>query len=481
MDKNSMQTRSRARENPHSSELRDSQIWTGQRWATRITPDIHADRGDNQDIITITEDKNGGESQSTLSDKYNEKTGPGKQEIKTNDTENELQVLLQQMNAALQSMTNIKENEKQQRKHKKITSTDSDSSDDNEENNFEDVKSCTSLNRISRNKSNTKLPPFTGRETWKVWFNRFEDVTSRYGMTNEDKLDELLPKLQGTAGEFVYGQLSVERRSDYKLLCKELANRFCVIEATKTFVAKFNRRNQNYGEPPEEYAAELKRLYDKAYLRRDGVTRQEDLLRKFLDGLYDDKTRFNVEFIKEPKDIDEAVHHVVNFSETKRNPNQDRNNMRVSRINPQFSDEEETTAEEIQMISRAAPGKNKNRIIKKEMTYESDNKVSDDHKSTMKEEILKDIKEEIKKMMNKTSNNIISLPENKATDGYKREVTQPAGCFYCKDPSHFKRECPHLQRQRGYNYRYRDFSGNNTQRQNSNQVFANNKGWNLNN
>ena len=68
----------------------------------------------------------------------------------------------------------------------------------------------------------------------------------------------------------------------------------------------------------ESYAAELKRLYDKAYPRRDRDTRREDLLRKFLDGLYDDQTRLQVEYIKEPKDIDEAVFEVVNYLETKK-------------------------------------------------------------------------------------------------------------------------------------------------------------------
>ena len=100
----------------------------------------------------------------------------------------------------------------------------------------------------------------------------------------------------------------------------ELNSRFRVVETKKTFGARFSKRNQKVSESAEEYAAELKRLYDKAYSQRDSETRQEDLLRRFLDGLYDDKARFQVEYVKEPKTIDEAVYYVVDFEETRRRP-----------------------------------------------------------------------------------------------------------------------------------------------------------------
>jgi predicted transcriptional regulator len=51
-------------------------------------------------------------------------------------------------------------------------------------------------------------------------------------------------------------------------------------------------------------------------LSRDKVTRQEDLLRAFFLGLQDDDARVYVELNKEPKSIDEAVYHVINYAET---------------------------------------------------------------------------------------------------------------------------------------------------------------------
>lgn len=166
----------------------------------------------------------------------------------------------------------------------------------------------------------TKLPIFTGKEPWNVWFNRFTEVADRRRWSNEDRLDELLPRLQGTAGEFVFGQLRRDVRGNYAQLVSELNSRFRVVVTKKTYGAQFSHRNQKASESVEEYAAELKRLYDKAHANRDEHTRQEDLLRRFLDGLYDDKARFQVEYVKEPRDIDEAVFQVVDFQETRHRP-----------------------------------------------------------------------------------------------------------------------------------------------------------------
>lgn len=76
---------------------------------------------------------------------------------------------------------------------------------------------------------------------------------------------------------------------------------------------KLSRRNQRAGETTEGYAADLEMLYDKAHGYRNRRTREEDPVRRFLDGLRDDEVRFEEEFHKEPDTIDEAVYHVVNF------------------------------------------------------------------------------------------------------------------------------------------------------------------------
>ena len=64
---------------------------------------------------------------------------------------------------------------------------------------------------------------------------RFEEIASRKRWSDEQKLDELLPRLQGPAGEFTFSQLSRETRANYKKLIKELNGRFQIIELPKTF------------------------------------------------------------------------------------------------------------------------------------------------------------------------------------------------------------------------------------------------------
>jgi len=186
----------------------------------------------------------------------------------------------------------------------------------------------------------SRLPSFTGKEAWKVWHNRFEDVASRYGWDDDEKLDELLPKLQGTAGEFVFDQLPKKTRSKYSSLVKELKNRFRVVETAKSFTVKFSNRGQKPSETAEQYAAELKRLYDKGFPRRDRKTRDEDLLRRFLDGLLDDRARQQVEYVKEPKTIDEAVYEVVNFLEMRRK-SQSKRNARIAEYITEESDSDD--------------------------------------------------------------------------------------------------------------------------------------------
>ena len=113
----------------------------------------------------------------------------------------------------------------------------------------------------------------------------------RCGLDDEEKLYELLPKLQGVAGEFVYRQLSQRTRSSYRRIVRELRNRFWGVETAQLYSARFSTRNQKPDETVEEFVAELKRLYDKGHPLRDRRTREEDLLRRFFDGLLDDRAR----------------------------------------------------------------------------------------------------------------------------------------------------------------------------------------------
>ena len=178
--------------------------------------------------------------------------------------------------------------------------------------------SSTASGVVPHLQERVKFLPFTGRENWQVWFARFTTLASRRGWSDEQKLDQLLQHLEAQAAEFVFTQLQPAVVSNYKLLTDEISCRYRVIEPARSFAAKFSRRTQHPGEPIEDYAADLKMLYDKAHPFRDRIIRDEDLVRKFMDGLHDQEARFEIEFNKEPSNIEDAVFHAVSYQQLSR-------------------------------------------------------------------------------------------------------------------------------------------------------------------
>ena len=180
------------------------------------------------------------------------------------------------------------------------------------------------LNRYSPYNRGTsgsvKMPAFTGKEDFSTWITRFETIAKRFNWSIDDKLDNLLPRIEGQAAEFVFSQLPPHILEDYRELVQEMHSRYRVVETARSFAVQFSRRSQKYGESIEEYAADLKRLYDKAHGYRDRFCREEDLVRRFLDGLTDEDVKFEVEFHKEPRTIDEAVLHAANMMQMRNNP-----------------------------------------------------------------------------------------------------------------------------------------------------------------
>ena len=79
----------------------------------------------------------------------------------------------------------------------------------------------------------------------------------------------LLPKLQGLVGDYVFHELSSEEYSNYKVLSKHLNHQFCKVESANTYATMFWRQDQRVTETKEAYAAELKCICGKAYLKCD--------------------------------------------------------------------------------------------------------------------------------------------------------------------------------------------------------------------
>ena len=271
-----------------------------------------------------------------------------------------------------------------------------------------------------------KISPFQGDGDWRVWHARFETIVSRFGLSDEEKLDQLLPRIDGKAAEFVFTQLPSELLYNYSALVSELNCRFRVIETSRSFAAKFSRRCQKIGETAEEYASELKTLYDKAHGYRDVQTRNEDLVRRFLDGLRDDQIRFQVEYHKEPETIDEAVFHVVNLIQTRgRRDLERRHTENTRRLDLQQNQSTEITE-----------GDHKRRFCGQQST-----KTNLPSQDVAGENDIKSVLGQIVERLDKIekANNLPNYSQRKTLPKDKRGQRE---CFNCHKEGHFARECP---------------------------------------
>jgi hypothetical protein len=109
---------------------------------------------------------------------------------------------------------------------KHLFQSDSNISSDSD---FEQADASTHV----RPNNNNRLPPFTGKEKWRVLINRFEAVADLYDWSGKERLSKLLPRLQDAAGDFVYDQLSSTITKSYKKLTRELGNRFGEVDTTR--------------------------------------------------------------------------------------------------------------------------------------------------------------------------------------------------------------------------------------------------------
>ena len=350
--------------------------------------------------------------------------------------------------------------------------------------NFSRAHSTLRRSQPTPDNYSVKIPPFNGKEDWKTWINRFEAIAERGNWSDESKLDNLLPKLQGKAGEFVFTQLTRESLGCYRELIQELNSRFRVVETEKSFAAKFSQRAQRTDETVEEFAADLKRLYAKAYKNRDNKTKREDLVRRFLDGMRDNEARFEIEYHKEPDDIDEAVYHAVNFIHTRRRNFHESHEKRFKKYARRTSLEYDGSSDEEEAYETAVednralriPAKTDKPPLKKpnktsQQVEQTDSNATCQNDST---KVLMETRDLIQTLVSQLKDQVSSKAsknnQHQENAGFSRRGK--VQCYGCGEYGHFARDCPSKSDRPGRNNQ--NFRGNAPSKQQGQQQTVNN-------
>ena len=309
--------------------------------------------------------------------------------------------------------------------------------------------SSTSIRSIfpSRSRSNSvKLPAFKGEsdDKWKAYINRFEAVAKYYDWTDEDKLGQLLPRLQGPAGEFAFEELRPEILSNYKRLVRELGSRFGIIETNRTYQTKFRRRDQKNGEHIQDYAAELKRLYSKAYPNRTNATKQEDLISRFLLGLTNEKARVHVELNRDPQTVEEATEFVIEFEEATKYPKLEDENQNGNRRRPTRQVKSCTTDASRSGSKDANKGwSQKNRKGQQETQQKKPGNLKDKNSKDQSHDYI--TRSELKDVINEVLISVQSQTSPPA-DSHRK----PLICYKCGEQGHYANSCKSEKTQKGF-------------------------------
>ena len=122
--------------------------------------------------------------------------------------------------------------------------------------------------------------------------------------------------LQGKPADYVFEDSAREART-YRELVEQLDRKYYGRETEKMYQNKWIQIAQKSGESEVDLAHYIKKVYSKAYPRRTGRIRREDLVSKFMDALIDHEARTMLEAYHKPTDIDEAVDMVVTLRVSK--------------------------------------------------------------------------------------------------------------------------------------------------------------------
>ena len=105
--------------------------------------------------------------------------------------------------------------------------------------------------------------PYRGTESFDIWLKFFNVCAISNEWDDDKKLAKLPALLRGNAF-LVYDALPDATKASFRLLTKALKDEFVPTENQHLYLSDFRCRRQNAGENPDEFAADLVALLERA-------------------------------------------------------------------------------------------------------------------------------------------------------------------------------------------------------------------------
>ena len=212
----------------------------------------------------------------------------------------------------------------------------------------ESFPSSTSSSRFQN--YHLKVPSFDGKGKWTTFIKQFEAIANNCRWSKEDKLGNLLVSLTGEAADFTF-ELDQYTVADYDELLYQLDNRFRIIQTPESSQRLFYARKLQKGEQPRQFAADLRKLIQKAYPRGLSPEVREDmLLKQFFDGLDDEDARYFVKYLQHPRSLDDAIDKLHEYRTFCRMKKDNQSRYRLRSMNEYSENEEEIYPEDYDYV-----------------------------------------------------------------------------------------------------------------------------------
>ncbi|MES9884370.1 MAG: hypothetical protein ABW185_26280, partial [Sedimenticola sp.] len=260
-----------------------------------------------------------------------------------------------------------------------------------------------------------KAAAYDGTSSWLDYKAHFETCSEINGWSYVDKGLYLAVSLRGQA-QGVFGNLS-ERTKDYNSLVKAIGERFAPPNQTELYRVQLRERRQKASESLSELGQDIRRLTNMAYPSAPADLKETLAKEQFVDSLISMDMRLRVKQAR-PNNLNDAVRHAVELEAFQR------------------AEKARLTGQGIMSSVDMA-------------THDSIEKKAVDPGLERLQSTVDRLAEQLQRMQGELKQNRQSQSRKASYDvGNVGRTTQNMDrtCFNCGSASHFRRNCPKLDR-----------------------------------